>query len=291
MSTLRAGFIGLGAMGAPMAEHLAQHGWLQAVWNRTADTAIAVADRCGCHAAAELSVIAQSCDVILLCVSADNDVTAVIDALEPGLRPGQIVVDHSTVAPATSQRIAARLAEKSVQFLDAPVSGGVEGARNGQLSVMIGGDSDILERIRPLLQSYSARIMHMGPVGNGQATKAVNQVLVAGIAQGVCEGLALADALRLPREALLQVLTGGAAGCWFLEKRGQTMLDDEFSQGFKLALLLKDLGIVQQIAQQHQATLPLVERSVEDYRELVRRGDGDNDISGLIRLKRELIGD
>lgn len=284
---LRTGFIGLGAMGLPMAEHLARHGYLQAVWNRTFSTAEAVAGRCSCRAAPEPSVLAEDCDVIFLCVSADADVEHVVQQLLPSLRPGHILVDHSTVAPATAHRMAALIAERGAHFLDAPISGGVEGARNGQLSVMAGGDAELLQRIRPLLDTYSARIMHMGAVGNGQATKAVNQVLVGGIAQAVCEGLALGDRLQLPREELLQVLQAGAAGCWFLEKRGNTMLNDDFVQGFKLSLLLKDLKILEQIAQDMNGRLPLVEASINDYSQLVARGDGDNDISGLIRLKKE----
>lgn len=288
-NTLTAGFIGLGAMGAPMATHLAQQGYLKMVWNRTFSTAEAVAGACSCSAAEAPSQLANACDVIFICVSADPDLEAVIDHLIPGLTQGQIVVDHSTVAPATARRIAARLAQRGVQFLDAPISGGVEGARNGRLSVMAGGDHDTLERVRPLMNSYSARVTHMGATGNGQATKAVNQVLIAGIAEAVCEGLALGDRLQLPHEELLQVLQAGAAGCWFLEKRGHTMLDSEFSQGFKLSLLLKDLRILDQIAEEIGGQLPIVKASLNDYAALVKLGDGDHDISGLIQLKRKLL--
>lgn len=286
---LRAGFIGLGAMGAPMAEHLAHHGYLEAVWNRSFAKAEMIAGRTGCRAADELSVIAESCHVIVLCIAADDDVEAVIARLTPNLRPGQIIIDHSTIAPATAQRVAAHLAQLDVHFLDAPISGGVEGARLGRLAVMVGGDQEILERVRPLLNSYSARLSHMGVAGNGQATKAVNQVLVAGIAAAVCEGLALGDALQLPREALLQVLQAGAAGCWFLEKRGATMLNDDFVQGFKQRLLLKDLRILEQIAAERGGQLPLVSACRRDFAELVERGDGDLDISGLIRLRKEQL--
>lgn len=286
---LKAGFIGLGAMGEPMARHLAAAGYLATVWNRTYSKAESLAGHVGCQVAEELNLLAQSCDVIFICVAADADLIAVIDALEPSLRADQIIVDHSTVAPATARMLAARLLQHSARFLDAPISGGVEGARNGQLSVMVGGESDVLEQVRPLMNTYSARITHMGEVGNGQATKAVNQVLIAGIAEAVCEGLALGDALNLPREELLQVLQAGAAGCWFLEKRGETMLNDEFEQGFKLSLLLKDLRILDQMAKDDGLRLPVVESSLRDYTELVRRGDGNNDISGLIRLKRDGI--
>jgi 3-hydroxyisobutyrate dehydrogenase len=284
--TLKAAFIGLGAMGTPMAGHLKSHGLLHAVASRTQSNADAVAKELGV-AAPSLADIAQQCDVIALCVTADADVLNTVDALAPHLKKGAIVVDHSTVAPDTAKQAAAKLAAVGAQFLDAPVSGGVEGAKNGKLSVMVGGDADVLERARPVLEAYALRITHLGEVGAGQATKAVNQVLVAGIAQGVCEGLALAEALGLDPERLLPTLGAGAAGNWFLEKRGATMLRNEFSVGFKLGLLHKDLGIVRRIAEQAGTNRNVIERSLADYAELMSQGYGDDDISGLIRLKRK----
>jgi 3-hydroxyisobutyrate dehydrogenase len=285
--TLKAAFIGLGAMGAPMAGHLKQHGLLQAVANRTHAKAAALAQELGVSAPATLAELAAQCDVIALCVTADADVLATVDALAPHLQPGAIVVDHSTVAPATAKQAAAKLDAVGAHFLDAPVSGGVEGAKNGKLSVMVGGDAAVLERARPVLEAYALRITHLGEVGAGQATKAVNQVLVAGIAQAVCEGLALGEALGLDPERLIPTLGAGAAGNWFLEKRGATMLKNEFSVGFKLALLHKDLGIVRGIAEGAGTDRSVIERSLADYAELMRQGHGDDDISGLIRLKRK----
>lgn len=284
--SLKAAFIGLGAMGTPMAGHLKIHGLLHAVASRTQSNADAVAKDLGV-AAPSLAEIAAQCDVIALCVTADADVLGTVDALVPHLKPGAIVVDHSTVAPDTAKQAAAKLAAVGAYFLDAPVSGGVEGARNGKLSVMVGGDADVLERARPVLEAYALRITHLGDVGAGQATKAVNQVLVAGIAQGVCEGLALAEALGLDPERLLPTLGAGAAGNWFLEKRGATMLRNEFSVGFKLGLLHKDLGIVRRIAEGAGTNRSVIERSLADYAELMAQGYGDDDISGLIRLKRK----
>jgi 3-hydroxyisobutyrate dehydrogenase len=284
--TLKAAFIGLGAMGTPMAGHLKAHGLLHAVASRTQSNADAVAKELGV-AAPSLADIAQQCDVIALCVTADADVLNTVDALAPHLKKGAIVVDHSTVAPDTAKQAAAKLAAVGAHFLDAPVSGGVEGAKNGKLSVMVGGDADVLERARPVLEAYALRITHLGDVGAGQATKAVNQVLVAGIAQGVCEGLALAEALGLDPERLLPTLGAGAAGNWFLEKRGATMLRNEFSVGFKLGLLHKDLGIVRRIAENAGTSRNVIERSLADYAELMSQGYGDDDISGLIRLKRK----
>jgi 3-hydroxyisobutyrate dehydrogenase len=284
--SLKAAFIGLGAMGTPMAGHLKQRGLLHAVSSRTQVNADAVAKELGVAAPPPAEIAAQ-CDVIALCVTADADVLGLVDALAPHLKAGAIVVDHSTVAPDTAKQAAARLSAVGAHFLDAPVSGGVEGARNGKLSVMVGGDADVLERARPVLEAYALRITHLGDVGAGQATKAVNQVLVAGIAQGVCEGLALGEALGLDPERLLPTLGAGAAGNWFLEKRGNTMLRNEFSVGFKLGLLHKDLGIVRRIAEGAGVNRSVIERSLADYAELMSQGYSDDDISALIRLKRQ----
>ncbi|MHB8569986.1 MAG: NAD(P)-dependent oxidoreductase [Metallibacterium sp.] len=285
MTHRSAGFIGLGAMGQPMARHLHARGLLAAVGNRSAIKAQALAAELGVAAADTLAQLAAACDVIAMCVTADADVLGCVAALRPGLRKGAIVIDHSTVASETAQRAAAMLVEVGAHFLDAPVSGGVEGARNGKLSVMVGGDAAVLERARPLLECYAARITWMGPSGSGQATKAVNQVLVAGIAAAVCEGLALGAALGLAPERLLPTLAAGAAGNWFLDKRGASMLRGEFDVGFKLALLHKDLGIVQRIARDAGSDHSVMDKALADYAQLMAQGHGDEDISALIRLK------
>ncbi|HEY8683147.1 MAG TPA: NAD(P)-dependent oxidoreductase [Rhodanobacter sp.] len=285
--TLKTGFIGLGAMGAPMAGHLQERGLLVAVANRTQAKADALAGALGVVAPATLAELAAHCEVIALCVTADADVLGTVEALAPHLQRGAIVIDHSTDAPATAKRAAAMLAAVGAHFLDAPVSGGVEGAKNGKLSVMVGGDADVLERARPVLEAYALRVTHLGAVGAGQATKAINQILVAGIAQAVCEGLALGEALGLDPERLIPTLGAGAAGNWFLDKRGATMLRNEFGIGFKLALLHKDLAIVRGIAEQAGTATGVIERSLADYAELMRQGHGDDDISALIRLKRK----
>lgn len=284
--TLKAAFIGLGAMGAPMAGHLHAKGLLAAVGNRTQARADALAKELGVKAP-DLASIASGCDVIALCVSADADVIGVVEALAPTLKTGAVVVDHSTVSPDTAKKAARIIQDAGGTFLDAPVSGGVEGAKNGKLSVMVGGEAGVLEAARPVLEAYAARVTHMGPVGSGQATKAVNQVLVAGIAQAVTEGLALGEALGLDAERLIPTLGAGAAGNWFLEKRGATMLRNEFSVGFKLALLHKDLGIVRGIATDAGTDRTIIEQSLADFAQLMSQGYGDDDISGLIRLKRK----
>lgn len=283
---IEVGVIGLGAMGAPMARHLADAGMLAVLWNRTPSMAEALAKETGASVADSPEQLAAGCNVILTCVSADHDLLGVVDQLLPGVKPGSVLVDTSTVSPATARQIAASLESLGAGFVDAPVSGGVEGAKKGTLSVMAGGDTANISRIMPVLEAISATVTHMGPVGAGQATKAVNQVMVAGIAEAVCEALALGEKLNLPSERLISVVSAGAAGSWFLNHRGRTMMDNRFDVGFKLSLLLKDLLICQVLAQDLDISLPTVEAAIRDYRKLVELGDGDNDISGLIRLKR-----
>jgi len=281
----RVGFIGLGAMGAPMAGHLHAKGVLAAVGNRTPVKAEDLAAQLGVTVAMTPSDFA-GCDAVVLCVSMDADVIQCCRDLAGVLAAGTLVIDHSTVARETALAAAALLAESGIAFLDAPVSGGVEGARHGKLSVMVGGEADVLARAQELLSAYALRVTHMGPTGAGQATKAVNQVLVAGIAQAVCEGLAFGEALGLKPESLVPTLAAGAAGNWFLDKRGATMMAGNYTPGFKSALLLKDLRIVQAMAEALGRQYSVVERSLDDYAKLVDAGFGEEDTSALIRLKR-----
>lgn len=285
-TALQCGFVGLGAMGLPMAGHLQQAGLLHAVWNRTTSKASEAGQALGVAAPEDLAALAAQCNVVVTCVSADRDLLDVIAVIAAHAAPGTVVIDHSTVSPDTARSAAQKLQEGDIHFLDAPVSGGVEGAIGGVLSIMVGGDAATLERARPVLDTYAMRISHMGGVGSGQATKAVNQVLVAGIAQAVCEGLALAHALELDPQSLLPTLGGGAAGNWFLEKRGATMMANRFDVGFKLGLLHKDLKIVRELARSVGVDSAVVEKSLADYARLMAQGHGDDDISALIRLKR-----
>lgn len=281
----RVGFIGLGAMGAHLARHLQAAGLLYVVANRTQAKAEALANDLGVRAAQGLSDFAD-CDVVVLCVSKDEDVLQCCTELAQVLHKAVVVIDHSTVAQSTAQKAAVLLKENAIAFLDAPVSGGVEGAKNGKLSVMVGGDAKELASVQDVLAAYALRVTLMGPTGAGQATKAVNQVLVAGIAQAVCEGLAFGEALGLSAESLVPTLAAGAAGNWFLDKRGATMLASSFTPGFKSALLLKDLHIVQDMANQLGKQYSVVEQSLADYQKLVNQGFGEEDTSALIRLKR-----
>lgn len=283
---MKIGFIGLGAMGAPMAAHLHARGLLIAVGNRTVAKADALAARLGVRAAHSAAGFAD-CDAVMLCVSEDADVLQNVQVLSEVLKAGARIVDHSTVSTATAREAARLLAGRGIGFLDAPVSGGVEGARNGKLSIMAGGSAEDLDAVRPALDAYALRITHMGPTGAGQSTKAVNQVLVAGINEAVCEGLALGEKLGLDADRLLPTLGAGAAGNWFLDKRGATMLRREYVPGFKCAHLLKDLRIVLGMARSAGVNTTVIEQALADYALLVERGLGDADTSALIELKRQ----
>jgi 3-hydroxyisobutyrate dehydrogenase len=285
---MKTGVIGLGAMGAPIARNLRRAGHLSCVWNRSPDKAAQLQDALDTTIARDPADLASHCELIILSVAADADVLEVIDALLPGLRPGSVVLDTSTVSRATAREAAARLAP-DVAFLDAPVSGGIEGAKNGTLAMMVGGDADVLARIRPVLGSFAARIEHMGPVGSGQATKAVNQVMAAGINQAVSEALAFAEALDLPLDKVIDVLGSGAAGNWFLTHRGPTMTEGKYEPGFRVALHHKDLAICKQMAEQFDVALPVIEMTLIHYRRLMEAGFGDEDISALMREKRALF--
>ncbi|MDO9142656.1 MAG: NAD(P)-dependent oxidoreductase [Methylobacter sp.] len=283
---MKTGMIGLGAMGVGMARNLAKAGYLTGVYNRSTNTAQNLAEELKVAVFTHPEELAANVELVLHCVSADSDVLAVVEKLLKTIKPGTIVVDMSTVSSATAQQAAALLAEKQAVFLDAPVSGGVEGAKNGTLAMMVGGEAATLEKVRPILEAMTARIMHIGASGAGQATKAVNQIMGAGINQAVTEALAFAEKQGLPLDKVIDVISGGASGNWFLQHRGATMTQGRFAPGFKLALHHKDLLICQQMAQQVGASSTLIDKTLADYEQLMAQGYGDEDISALYRLKR-----
>ncbi len=280
---MKAGMIGLGAMGLGMARNLAKAGYLTAVYNRTA----AKTAEFNVAAFDQPEALAAEVDIVLICVSADQDVLSLVEAIALAIKPGSIVVDMSTVSSESAKKAAAILAEKQVAFLDAPVSGGVEGAKNGTLAMMVGGDVSALEKARPVLEVMAGRIIHMGTTGSGQATKAVNQIMCAGINQAVTEALAFAQAQGLAMDKVIDVISGGASGNWFLQHRGSTMTQGTFASGFKLALHHKDLKICQEMAAQTEFSIPLTDMTVTDYERLMAEGYGDEDISALYRLKKQ----
>jgi 3-hydroxyisobutyrate dehydrogenase len=283
--TLAVGFIGLGAMGRGMARNLHRAGLLHGAWNRTPAPAAELAAELGCVSAANPATLAATCDVVVLCVSADGDVLDVVDAMAPALRPGSIVIDCSTVSAVTAREAARRLAGRQVDFLDAPVSGGVEGARDGTLAIMVGGSPAAFERARPVLAAMGRAVTHFGPSGSGQAAKATNQIMCAGIIQAVGEAMAFARAEGLPLEALIETLGKGAGSSWYFVNRAPNMVRGSYPPGFRVRLHEKDLRICRDMAARHGVQLPVVETTLLHYHRLIEQGHGDEDISTIFRLK------
>jgi 3-hydroxyisobutyrate dehydrogenase len=285
---MRAGFVGLGAMGMYMARNLHRAGLLSVLWNRTAEKATALAAELGCRAAPSLASLAAEVDVVVLCVAADADVLEVVGALAPALKAGSLVLDCSTVSAQTEGRAAEML--RGSDYLDCPVSGGVEGARDATLVIMAGGDTQAFERARPVLGALGKTVTHFGPTGSGQAAKATNQIMCAGIIEAVAEAMAFAHAQGLPLTQLVDTLGKGAGSSWYFVHRAPNMIRGSYPPGFKIRLHAKDLRICHDMAARFGVALPVVERVLDEYNELMARGYGDEDISATYRLKAELFG-
>lgn len=283
---MKTGFIGLGAMGGFMARNLAQAGLLHAVWNRSADKAQALSAELDCIAADTPAALAAACDYIVICVSADADLREVVSALLPGLQADKLVIDCSTVAADTAREIADQLAKQGVGFLDCPVSGGVEGAKRGTLAIMCGGADASFAKAQPVLQAMGKTIRHFGPSGAGQAVKATNQILCAGIIRTVAEAVAFARAEKLPLDDVIETLGQGAGSAWYFNNRAPWMARESFEGGFKVRLHAKDLRICREMAAAHGVSLAVIEDVLRDYETLIERGHGDEDISSIFRLKR-----
>lgn len=284
---MKTGVIGLGAMGMPMALNLHKAGHLHRVWNRTPARAEQVTLQTGVPVASGIRQLAAECELVLICVSRDQDVIEVINEVAKGLVPGTIVIDCSTVSSQTAEQAAVIISDGGGLFLDCPVTGGVEGARNATLSMMAGGNEAVLDKIRPVLGAIARRVVYIGPTGSGQACKAVNQIICAGINQAVTEGLAFGERMQLDMHRVLEAIAGGAAGNWFMDHRGKTMLAGHFPAGFKVNLHHKDLLICMAMARQAgDVALPLTAMTAHDYEQLMSQGHGDEDISSLFRLKR-----
>jgi 3-hydroxyisobutyrate dehydrogenase len=286
---MRVGFIGLGAMGSHMARNLHRAGMLAGVWNRTAEKARSLAAELGTTAPDTPAQLAAAADVIVLCVSADQDVLDVVGALAPGLSPGALVIDCSTVSAETARKSSELLSSRQAGFLDCPVSGGVEGARDATLAIMVGGTAEAFEKARPVLGVLGKTITHFGPNGSGQAAKATNQIMCAGIIEAVSEAMAFAKAQGLPLDRVVDTLGKGAGSSWYFVHRAPNMVRGTYPAGFRVRLHAKDLGICRDMASRFGVTLPVVERMLDEYAELVSRGYGDEDISATYRLKSELF--
>ncbi len=276
-------------MGMNMARNLHKAGLLGAVWNRSGEKARMLAAELGCEAPPTLAALATGVDAVVICVSADDDVLEVVRALAPALRSGTLVIDCSTVGSETARKASELLAPNSVDFLDCPVSGGVEGARDATLAIMAGGTEDAFERARPLLGALGKTITHFGPTGSGQAAKATNQIMCAGIIEAVSEAMAFARAQGLPLEKLIETLGKGAGSSWYFVHRAPNMVRGAFPAGFRVRLHAKDLTICRDMAARFGVALPVVERMLGEYAELIARGYADEDISATFRLKAELF--
>ncbi len=286
---MRVGFVGLGAMGMHMARNLHRAGLLTAVWNRTREKAEALASELGCQAPETLATLASNVDAVVTCVSADDDVLEVVRALAPGMHKGALVIDCSTVSAETARTACNLLQPAGVEFLDCPVSGGVEGAEKATLAIMAGGTPDAFAQAQPILTALGKTIAHFGPTGSGQAAKATNQIMCAGIIEAVSEAMAFARAQGLPLDKIVDTLGKGAGSSWYFVHRAPNMVRGSYPAGFRVRLHAKDLGICRDMAARYGVALPLVERMLDEYAELVSRGYGDEDISATFRLKEELF--
>jgi 3-hydroxyisobutyrate dehydrogenase len=277
---MRVGFVGLGAMGMHMARNLHRAGLLSAVWNRTAEKASTLAGELNVQAPATVEALGSSVAAVVTCVSADKDVLEVVRELAKTLKSGGLVLDCSTVGAETARQAAEILKPHDVEFLDCPVSGGVEGARDATLAIMAGGS---------ILGAMGKTITHFGPTGSGAAAKATNQIMCAGIIESVSEAMAFARAQGLPLEKIVDTLGKGAGSSWYFVHRAPNMVRGAFPAGFRVRLHEKDLTICRDMAARFGVSLPVVERMLGEYAELVARGYGDEDISATFRLKTELF--
>ncbi len=285
-------FLGLGTMGSAMAANLARAGFAVIGWNRTPGRAEELAEL-GVTSAATPADAASQADIVVICVSDTPDVEAVLfgaDGVVDGAREGTLIIDCSTIAPSGSWDFAARLRERGLAMVDAPVSGGSEGAQKATLTIFVGGEAKDVERARPVLAAMGRTITHVGPIGAGQAVKAVNQVILAGTYLGVAEGIVLAIRAGLDVEQVVEALGGGAAQSWVLANRSGRMLDNDYPLGFKVALHRKDLGIALDLAGQLGAVLPVSALAAQLESGLIAQGHADDDMSALARAIRGLSG-
>ena len=287
--TARLAFIGLGTMGFPMAGHLAVAGYDLAVYNRTDSRAGEWVAKYGGRKARSPAEAAGWADIIFVCVGNDDDLRNVVYGrvgLLTHLKRGAIIVDHTTTSADVAREVAAAGQMVGVDFLDAPVSGGQAGAENGQLTVMVGGSTEIYERIQSIVACYARACVRMGDVGCGQLTKMVNQICIAGMIQGLSEGLAFAKLSGLDGQRVIEVISKGAAQSWQLQNRGLTMLNGQFDFGFSVDWMRKDLAICMEEAQRIGARLPVAALVDQFYAQIQARGHGGWDNSSLIDLLR-----
>ncbi len=282
---MKVAFIGLGVMGYPMAGHVLRAGLEICVFNRNAARAEQWYAEYGGDMAPTPAEAAKNADVVLVCVGNDDDVRAVVlgeNGALAAMKPGAILVDHTTASAELARELAGVAQQQGKQFLDAPVSGGQAGAENGALTVMIGGDQSTYDLAKPVIDCYSRFSRLLGPAGHGQLAKMVNQICIAGVVQGLAEGLSFAMKAGLEGEALIETISKGAAGSWQMENRYQTMLQDQYEFGFAVDWMRKDLGIALAEAAKNGAELPVTALVDSFYQEVQKAGGGRWDTSSLL---------
>ncbi len=281
-------FLGLGVMGGPMARHLSQKGHDVTVWNRSPEKAAAWLEKGGKgKVAARAREAVQKVDFVLMCLGDDPDVRAVFDEIESDLKRGAIIIDHTTGSAGLARELAARHKSHGGHYLDAPVSGGQAGAENGQLTVMAGGDPEAFAKAEPVMRAFSKQITLIGDSGAGQLAKSVNQICIAGVVQGVAEGLHFARANGLDEAKVIEAISAGAAQSWQMQNRWKTMVDGKFDFGFAVDWMRKDLRIALDAARTSGASTPLTALVDQFYADIQADGHGRWDTSSLIsRLNR-----
>jgi len=284
-------FLGLGVMGYPMAGHLVSKGHEVTVFNRTTAKAEDWASQHGGNFAATPREAAEGAEFVMACVGNDDDLRAVClgpDGAFAGMAKGAIFVDHTTVSAKVTRELNAAAAEVGVTFVDAPVSGGQAGAENGVLSVMCGGDQASFDKAEPIMGAYGRTVKRLGESGAGQLTKMVNQICIAGLVQGLSEGLHFAEKAGLDGKAVVEVISGGAAGSWQMSNRYETMIDDHFEHGFAVDWMRKDLGICLSTADENGASLPVTALVDQFYKDVQKLGGSRWDTSSLIKRLRTM---
>ena len=286
------GFIGLGVMGFPMAGHLATKGYKVSVFNRTLRKSQDWIKKYNGTLCESLSELAESSEVIFLCVGNDVDVKNVIngdDGIINYLKPGTILIDHTTTSAELPIELNKSLHLKKVSFLDAPVSGGQAGAESGILSVMVGGNKESYKNVKEIIGAYSKFIKYMGESGSGQLTKMVNQICIAGLIQALAEGINFSDEVGLNTKDVIEVISKGAAQSWQMENRWETMINDEYEHGFAVDLMRKDLDIVLKKAEKNNIPIDITKVVNNYYKDIQKAGGGRLDTSSLLKRIKDLI--
>ena len=290
--TIRIGFAGLGIMGQGMAANILREKHPLTVWNRTKKRTEKI-ENDGAQVAETPAELASQSDIIIVCVSDTPDVEEVVlgeNGIIHGIEPGKLVIDMSTISPKATREMAAALADKGASMLDAPISGGSEGAANGSLSIMVGGEASDFERALPVFNAMGKTVTHVGPIGSGQTVKLVNQILVVVTALGVSEALVFAEAGGLDLEKTLAAVSGGAAGSWMLSNRGPQVVDRDWRPGFTIDLQQKDLRLALEAA--HELGVPLMGTSLvhQLYQSLQRQGLGFEGNHALVKAIEKMSG-